>query len=75
MPSIRHVKWETPCVMVSRFIMSGVACALHFAVVVRKVNTTTCVKRRLFHDLLRLPILHHYVWSEITGHNSLQRQR
>ena len=30
---------------------------------------------RLFHDLLRLSILHHYVWSEITGHNSLQRQR
>ena len=26
----------------------------------------------LFHDLLRLPILHHYVWSELTGHNSLQ---
>ena len=23
--------------------------------------------------ILRLPILHHYVWSEITGHNSLQR--
>ena len=31
--------------------------------------------RLLFRDLLRLPILHHYVWSEITGHNSLQRQR
>ena len=27
----------------------------------------------LFHDLLRLPILHHYVWSEITGHISLQK--
>ena len=24
----------------------------------------------LFHDLLRLPILHHYVWSEITGHKT-----
>jgi len=33
------------------------------------------VYNSLFHDLLRLPILHHYVWSEITGHNSLQRQR
>ena len=27
---------------------------------------------QLFHDLLSLPMLHHYVWSEITGYNSLQ---
>jgi len=27
----------------------------------------------LFHDLLRLPILDHYVWSELTGRNSLQK--
>ena len=33
----------------------------------------TVEERPLFHDLLRLPILHHYVWSELMGHNSLQK--
>jgi len=46
-----------------------------------KTHFVLCLSARLahlgylFHDLLRLPILHHYVWSELTGHNSLQRQR
>ena len=41
----------------------------------RFLRASAMLKHVLFHDLLRLPILHHYVWSEITGHNSLQRQR
>ena len=39
------------------------------------IDWWTLIIYSLFHDLLRLSILHHYVWSEITGHNSLQRQR
>ena len=31
------------------------------------------IEMSLFHDLLRLPILDHYVWSELTGRNSLQK--
>ena len=40
----------------------------------KQLNLSAQIKRYvhyviLFHDLLRLPILHHYVWSEIKGHN------